>query len=104
MVTALFDNAYQQPLPANLATTIKCDGINKSDLSDIRDKAVTCTMLSKLAIKYSDGVIVTEPGVAPELVEYANKMEKKVLMAADPELDIDKYDVFFDEVAGLEQA
>jgi hypothetical protein len=31
-------------------------------------------------------------------------MEKKVLMAADPELDIDKYDVFFDEVAGLEQA
>ena len=104
VVIALFDNAYQQPLPPNLATTIKCDGINKSDLSDIRDKAVTCNMLSKLAIKYSDGVIVTEPGVSNELVEYANKMEKKVLMAADPELDIAKYDVFFDEIAELQQA
>ena len=104
VVTALFDNAYQQPLPPNLAATIKCDGINKSDLSDIRDKAVTCTMLSKLAIKYSDGVIITEPGVSAELVEYANKMDKKVLMAADPELDIEKYDVFFDEIAELQQA
>ena len=103
IVTALFDNAYQQPLPPNLATTIKCEGITKADLSEVRDKPVTHTLFSRLAIKFSDGVIVTDPGIAPELIEYAEKQEKKILVATDAELDIDKYDKFFDEIAGIEK-
>lgn len=102
IVTALFDNAYQQPLPPNLATTIKCDGITKSDLSEVRDKPVTHTLFSRLSIKFSDGVIVSQPGVSPELIDYAQKQGKKILMADDEELDISKYDKFFDEMIAPE--
>lgn len=101
IVTALYDNPFVKPLPATLAQTIKCEGITKSDLTDIREKPVTHAMLCRLSIKFSDGVIVTDPGVSPELIEYAQKQGKKILMAADQELDIEKYDLFFDEMKEL---
>lgn len=98
IVTALYDNAYIKPLPSTLAHTIKCEGITKADLSELRDKPVSHQLLSHLSIKFSDGVIVTDPGIDPELIEYAQKGNKKILMATEKELDIDKYDVFFDEM------
>lgn len=103
IVTALYNDAFQQALPASLSSTIKCEGITKTDLSEIRDKAVTHEMLGRLAIKFSDGVIVAEEGVNPELIAYAQKMGKPVLDAADEELDIAKHEAFFDTVAGGEE-
>lgn len=103
IVTALYDNAFHKPLPSTLAATIKCDGITKSDLSEIRDKAVTHNLLSRLSIKFSDGIIVTEPSVSPELIEYAQKQNKKILMATDEELDIDLYDTFFEQMVAKEE-
>lgn len=103
IVTALYDNAFQNMLPSNLAQTIKCEGITKTDLSEIRDKQVSHTMLSRLSIKFSDAIIVTDEGVAPELIEYAQKNGKKVLMATEEELDIEKYDLFFDELIAKEE-
>lgn len=102
IVTALYDNAFIKPLPPTLAQTIKCEGITKADLSEIRDKAVSYQLFAHLAIKFSDGIVVTDNGVSPELIEYAQKLDKKVLMATDDELDIAKYDVFFDEMKDLQ--
>lgn len=99
IVTALYDNPFEKALPSNLAQTIKCEGITKSDLSEIRDKQVTHAMLSRLSIKFSDGIIVTDSGVAPELIEYAQKNGKRVLVATDEELDITKYADYFNELA-----
>lgn len=104
IVTALYDNVFQRPLPSNLAQTIKCEGITKTDLSEIRDKQVSHTMLSRLSIKFSDAIIVTDEGVAPELIEYAQKNGKKILMATEQELDIAKYDLFFDQLSDKEEA
>ncbi|MBE6331348.1 MAG: glycogen/starch synthase [Bacteroidales bacterium] len=104
IVTALYSNNFEKPLSANLAQTIKCEGITKNDLAEVREKQVTHTMLCRLGIKFSDGVIVTDAGIAPELVDYANEQGKKVLMAADEELDIEKYDTFFNEIAAADEA
>ena len=100
IVTALYDNPFKKSFPNNFAATIKCEGITKADLSEIREKPVTHDLLCRLAIKFSDGVIVTDPGVNPDLIEHAGKLEKKVLIASDEELDISKYDKFFEELAG----
>lgn len=98
IVTALYNDAYQTPLPASLSTTIKCDGITKADLCDIRDKAVSHDMLCRLALKFSDGAIISEEGVNPELIEYMQKLDKPVLSATDEELDVAKYEQFFESV------
>ena len=98
VVTALYDDAFQKALPTNLAHIIKCEGVTKNDLAEVRDKQVTHAMLCRLAIKFSDGVIVTDEGVSAELVDFAQKQEKKILVAADETLDIAKYDAFFDEM------
>ncbi|MBQ0056458.1 MAG: glycogen/starch synthase [Bacteroidales bacterium] len=102
IVTALYDNAFTKPMPSNLASTIKCEGITKADLSEIREKPVSYEMLCHLAIKFSDGVIVTDEGVNPALIEYATKLEKKVLIATEEELNIGKYDSFFEELSPIQ--
>ena len=96
IVTALYDNPFKKMLPSSLAATIKCEGITKTDLSEIRDKPVSHEMLCKLAIKFSDGVIATDEGVSKDLLDYAGKLDKKILMATEEELDIEKYDQFFE--------
>lgn len=100
IVTALFDNAFTKPMPASLYQTIKCEGITKADLSEIREKQVTCDMLYRLAIKFSDGVIVSDEGINPELEEYATKLNRKVLHATEEEPDFAKYEKFFDDLTG----
>lgn len=96
IVTALYNNPFTQPLHSTLATSIKSEGITKNDLSELRDKPVTHEMLCRFAIKFSDGVIVTDPGIDPELIGYAEKMDRKILYATDEEIDIEKYDQFFE--------
>lgn len=98
IVTALYDNPFSHPLHSTLAASIKCEGITKNDLSELRDKPVTHEMLCRFAIKFSDAVIVTDKGVNPELISYAEKLERKILDATDEEIDISKYDAFFESL------
>ncbi|MDO4497707.1 MAG: glycogen/starch synthase [Bacteroidales bacterium] len=98
IVTALYDNPFQNTLHSTLAASIKCEGITKSDLSELRDKPVTHDMLCRFAIKFSDGVIVTDEGVNPDLVAYAEKLDRKILRATDEEIDMEKYEAFFESL------
>jgi len=103
IVTALYDDAFKHTLHPTLAASIKCEGITKADLSELRDKPVTHDMLCRFAIKFSDAVIVTDPGVNPEHVDYAKQLDRKVLVATDEELDIEKYDNFFESLIQKEE-
>ena len=76
---------------------LRSEGIAKADIAEIKDKPMTHTTLCKFALKYSDGVIVTEEGIDPELLDYANAKGCKVLTATDEVLDKAKYDAFLEE-------
>ena len=102
IVTALYNDAYSKSFHAGFSSTIKCEGITKADLSDIRDKAVTHAMLCKLAIKFSDGVVVAEEGVSPDLLDYAKQKDCKILIADDAELDVNKYEEFLQSFGSAE--
>lgn len=98
IVTALYDDAFKKSFPSNFHTTIKREGITKADLSEIREKPVSHELLCRLAIKFSHAVVKTDEGVNPELLAYAEKMGKPILTATEQELDVAKYETFFDEL------
>ena len=97
VVFSLFDNAFKGHLAGNFYHTVKREGVLKADLIEIKDKPVDYTMLCKLAIKFCDGLIIhDDTAEAAAIREVAEGREIPVLMATDEELDIQKFDDFFE--------
>ncbi len=98
VVFNMFDNGFQTPLPNNFYSTVKRDGVLKADLIETKDKLVDYTMLCRLAVKFSDGLIITDHTPEAEAVrEYAESRGIPVLDATAEELDLEKYDAFFEQ-------
>lgn len=96
IVLDLFDNAFTTPWPATTSHTLKVEGVTKADISEIKDKPVDYNLLCKWAMKYCDGVIVSDQGVDPGLIEHAENTGKKILnVSGDTELDAEKYSDYF---------
>ena len=97
IVFAMFDNGFQGNLSSNFYRTVKREGVLKADLIEVKDKPVDYVTMCKLAVKFSDGLIITDNTPAAEEVKaYAESRGIHILDATDEDLDIDKYDKFFE--------
>ena len=93
----MFDNGFEGHLASNFYRTVKREGVLKADLIEVKDKPVDYVALCKLAVKFCDGLIITDSTLAAEEVKaYAESRGISVLDATDEELDIQKYDDFFE--------
>lgn len=97
VVFDLFDNCFESHLTGNVYHTIKREGVLKADLAEVKDKQVDCTQLCKLAVKFSDGLIVSdETPRATVLREYAQGRDVSIMENTQSELDYDAYDAYFE--------
>lgn len=97
IVFSLHDNAFKTPWSEKTAQILKIEGVTKNDISDIKDKQVDHTMLCKYAMKYSDGIVISDQGIDPEIVEFAKNSGKPILnVSANQEIDAEAYSNYFD--------
>lgn len=97
VVYDLFGNVFKSPLQNNFYSTVKREGVLKADLIETKDKAVDFTMLSRLAVKFSDGLIISDnTPEAAAIREYAESRNLPIMDATSEELDIAQYDAFFE--------
>ena len=97
VVFDMFDNGFEGHMASNFYRTVKREGVLKADLIEVKDKPVDYVSLCKLAVKFSDGLIITDNTPAAEEVKaYAESRGIHILDATDEELDIKKYDDFFE--------
>jgi len=97
VVFAMFDNGFQGHLASNFYRTVKREGVLKADLIEVKDKPVDYVTLCKLAVKFCDGLIIADNTPAAEEVKaYAESRDIHILDATDQDLDIKKYDDFFE--------
>ncbi len=97
VVFSLHDNAFKGHLAGNFYHTVKREGVLKADLIEIKDKPVDYTMLCRLTTKFCDGLIIADQTPENDVIrEFATGRGIPVLDASDTELDIDKYDQFFE--------
>lgn len=98
VVLDLYDNAFTGHLVGNFYHTVKREGVLKADLLEIKDKQVDYNALCKLALKFCDGLIISDETPESALLrEFAESREIKVLDATDTEIDIEKFDKFFEQ-------
>ena len=97
IVFDMFNNGFEGHMASNFYRTVKREGVLKADLIEVKDKPVDYVALCKLAVKFSDGLIITDNTPAAEEVKaYAESRGIHILDATDEELDINKYDDFFE--------
>lgn len=95
VVFSIVDQPLTLPLSANFADAITYRDCTAETLEGLNSPLMG-EDLQKLAIKYSDGVIVSAPDAPSVLTDFAK--EKNIPVLPYPEEDWDKYLEFFDSV------
>ena len=98
VVLSLFENELKSNLQEDIIEKILLKNIEKSDIEDVIPASATYKDLYKLAIKYSDGVILHSENIDPELIAYAREMGIPVLEYQPLETFSDAINQFYDDI------
>ncbi|HOW09532.1 MAG TPA: glycogen/starch synthase [Bacteroidales bacterium] len=96
IVYSVYNNDFKTPFRPNFADKLRFDGIDGESLKLI--KTPDFVNVSKLAIKYSDAVIIGSEEINSELHKYIRSLNKPVLEFQDESRYIDAYNDFYDSL------
>ena len=100
IVTSLYSEGFNGSLDARLVEKLVKDGFDAKDLSLIEDP--TFENIQKLAVDYSDGVVLTSKEIESSLVDYVKADDSKVLLDNPVEEEAMRvYSEYYDEIAGV---
>ena len=98
VIFSAYNDDFNQAFPANFAKKLALDGIEDQDVETIKDKEVSFTELSKLAIQYSDGVIQGSETINADVADFITASQKPFLTHQSADEYIDAYNNFYDVV------
>ena len=77
-VYSLYDDAFEATFPEDFLRKVKVKNMEDVDFNEI-STPVSYQELTKMAIKWADGVILNSENVDPTMVEYARSLDKPML-------------------------
>ena len=98
VVLSLFENDLKSNLQSDIVEKMLLKNIEKSDIEDVIPASATFKDMYKLAIKYSDGVILHSENIDPELIAYAREIGVPVLEYQPIETFTDAINQFYDDI------
>jgi len=98
VVLSLFEDDLKSNLQEDIIEKIMLKNIDRNDMEALLPASATFKDLQKLAISYSDGIIIHSDKVNPELLEFAHEKGVPVLQHTDPETFADAVNNFYDEI------
>lgn len=101
VVYSLYDSEFQQIFHPDFPNKLMLKGIAKKDVAGLKEP-IDYVALNKLAINFSDGVVLQSEHVNNELVEYAQKMEKPVLPYQPWDEMVEACNNFYDKILETE--
>ncbi|MFZ0281661.1 MAG: glycogen/starch synthase [Bacteroidales bacterium] len=96
IVYSVYNNEFKTPFRATFADKLRYDGIDGESLKLV--KKPDFISISKLAIKYSDAIIVGSEDINEELLKYVSIQNKPTLNYQDELVYIDAYNDFYDKI------
>jgi starch synthase len=95
-VYSVYDNDFETPFRTTFADKLRFDGIDGENLKLVKNPDFI--NVSKLAIKYSDAIIIGSEEINPELLKHVKTINKPVLNYQDESGYIDAYNDFYDKI------
>lgn len=96
IIYSLYNDDFSHTFDNKIKKKIQFDKIKESDLKTLTP--ANFENITKLAIDNSDGVIVGNPAVNKEFIEYAHSKTKKVLDYKNEDEYIDSYSDFYNDL------
>lgn len=96
VIYSIYDDEFEGSLNENLAKKFQTQGIGPEHLEKYGDP--TYLNISKVAIDYSDGIILGNEKINPEVEEYARQSGKPILPFQPDDTYMDAYNEFYDEI------
>ena len=96
IIYSVYNNDFKIPFRTNFADKLRYDGIDGESLKLV--KTPDFLNVSKLAIKYSDAVIIGSEDINPELEKHLTTIGKPVLPFQDESVYLDAYNDFYDTI------
>jgi len=95
VVYSLYNEKFEKTFSKDFANKIHFDGITSDDISCIKEDA-NWLNINKLAIDQSEGIVLGEKDIHPELLQYCNEKKKIILPYQGQENYVDAYSDFYD--------
>jgi Glycogen synthase len=98
VVYSVYDDSFNEAFRQGFDKKVKLPGMTAKDLKYYKEP--NYVNITKAAIDYSDGVIISSEKINPEIYDYLKSCGKPVLEYQSPENYIEAYNVFYDAVLG----
>jgi len=96
IIYSVYNNDFKTPFRSTFADKLRFDGIGGENLKMVKN--ADFVNVSKLAIKYSDGIIFGSEDINEELTKYISTVNKPVLTFKGETEYIDAYNDFYDKL------
>jgi starch synthase len=96
VVFSIYDQEFDEKLNQEFINKIPIDDITTSDIELIKEP--TYENIIKLAVQYSDAVIIADDKINNNILSYIHNNKKNVLNYTDSENYIDAYAEFYDSI------
>jgi starch synthase len=96
IIYSVYNNDFKTPFRSTFADKLRFDGIDGESLKMVKEPDFV--NVSKLAIKFSDGIIVGSENINEELKKHLETINKPVLGYKDENEYIDAYNEFYDKI------
>jgi starch synthase len=99
VVYSVYDDGFDLPLNPKLKSKLSLENITKKDTEILSDANYLNT--SKLALEFSDGIIIGDKKIEKSLAEYIKTSNKPVLDYQDADDYIDNINNFYDQILNI---
>jgi starch synthase len=96
IIYSIYNNDFKTPFRSTFADKLRFDGIDGESLKLV--KKPDFVNVSKLAIRFSDGIIIGSEDINEDLKNYLPTISKPVLEYKDENEYIDAYNDFYDKI------
>lgn len=86
------------PIDPKIMAKLKVEGITQRDLKKYASENPDVNLLHKIGVDFSHAVVINDPEIDSELLQYIKDSGQPMLMAQDMEHDADKYLEFYNSL------
>lgn len=98
VVFSLYENNINDDFAPEFKEKIPVKGVKKEDITQGTENGMTRTELSKLAIDYSDGIVLHGDNIEPELIEYIKNSGKPYIKYEETPEFIEACNAMYDQI------
>ena len=100
VICSIYDETFKKPFDKKVANKLRFEGIGDAEIEKVKNKGVMdYNNLMKLAIDYSDGIVLGSESINPEISQYAKDNNLEILpFQSDEEKLADQMADFYNKI------